>query len=81
MNSNGFTARILDNGIAGLVDLRQDPEKFSYDRWAASLTSTTRKFTVDESIRVKLVKVDLRNHDILLGALSVEKTDETEDPG
>ena len=58
ITSGGFTARLADNGLTGFVDLRQDPEKFSYDKWTASLTSTTRRFQVNQAVNLTFVGVD-----------------------
>ena len=52
VTSSGFSARLNENGLTGFVDLRKDPEKFSYDKWTASLTSTTRKFQLNQVIEV-----------------------------
>lgn len=58
INSSGFTVRLADNGLEGFVDLRKDPEKFSYDKWTASLTSTTRRFQLEQSVEVQFAGVD-----------------------
>ena len=58
VTSGGFTARLDDNGLTGFVDLRQDPEKFSYDKWTASLTSTTRRFQVNQAVELTFLGVD-----------------------
>ena len=58
VTSSGFTARLHDNGLTAFVDLRKDPEKFSYDKWTASLTSTTRRFQLDQSVELSFVGVD-----------------------
>ena len=58
VTSGGFTARLHDNGLTGFVDLRQDPEKFSYDKWTASLTSTTRRFQVSQVVDLAFIGVD-----------------------
>jgi VacB/RNase II family 3'-5' exoribonuclease len=58
ITSGGFTARLDDNGLTGFVDLRQDPEKFSYDKWTASLTSTTRRFQVNQAVDLTYLGVD-----------------------
>ncbi|MFT4613687.1 MAG: VacB/RNase II family 3'-5' exoribonuclease [Bacteroidia bacterium] len=50
VTSSGFNARLDDSGLEGFVDLRKDPEKFSYDKWTASLTSTTRRFQLHQSV-------------------------------
>ena len=44
--------RLDDNGLEGFVDLRKDPEKFSYDKWTASLTSTTRRFQLEQPVEL-----------------------------
>jgi VacB/RNase II family 3'-5' exoribonuclease len=58
ITSGGFTARLDGNGLTGFIDLRQDPEKFSYDKWTASLTSTTRRFQVSQTVTLTYVGVD-----------------------
>ena len=55
VTSGGFTVRLDDNGLTGFVDLRQDPEKFSYDKWTASLTSTTRRFQLDQTVELRFL--------------------------
>ena len=40
------------------MDLRKDPEKFSYDKWTASLTSTTRRFALEQAVEVRFTGVD-----------------------
>ncbi len=61
VNSSGFTVRLEDSGLEGFVDLRKDPEKFSYDKWTASLTSTTRRFQLEQSVELRFVDVDTAN--------------------
>ena len=57
VTSSGFTARLNNNGLTGFIDLRKDPEKFSYDKWTASLTSSTRKFQLGQAVDLNLVGV------------------------
>ena len=52
VNSSGFNVRLDDTGLEGLVDLRKEPEKFSYDKWTASLTSTTRRFQLEQPVEL-----------------------------
>ena len=61
VNSSGFNARLDDNGLEGFVDLRKDPEKFSYDKWTASLTSTTRRFQLNQAVELSFLGVDMEN--------------------
>jgi ribonuclease R len=63
INSSGFTARLVDNGIEGQVDLRKDPEKFSFDRWTATLTSASRQFRLEDRIRVRVLRADPRRRE------------------
>lgn len=60
ITSSGFTVRLADNGLEGFVDLRKDPEKFSFDKWAASLTSTTRRFQLDQAVDVDFIEAPER---------------------
>jgi ribonuclease R len=43
--------------LTGFVDLRKDPEKFSYDKWTASLTSTTRRFQLGQAVDLNFIGV------------------------
>ena len=61
VNSSGFTVRLEDSGLEGFVDLRKDPEKFSYDKWTASLTSTTRRFQLEQSVELTFLSMDRAN--------------------
>jgi len=66
INSSGFTVRLDANGLEGQVDLRKDPEKFSYDKWQASLTSSSRRFQLNQSVNVTLESIDAaENHQCL----------------
>ena len=58
ITSAGFTVRLDDTGLEGLVDLRKDPEKFSFDKWTVSLTSTTRRFQLDQAVEVTFKGAD-----------------------
>jgi VacB/RNase II family 3'-5' exoribonuclease len=61
VNSSGFNVRLDDNGLDGFVDLRKDPEKFSYDKWTASLTSTTRRFQLEKAVELHFAGYDREN--------------------
>ncbi len=61
VTSSGFNVRLEDFGLEGFVDLRKDPEKFSYDKWTASLTSTTRRFQLEQVVDVRFAGVDREN--------------------
>ena len=52
ISSSGFNVRLDDNGLEGFIDLRKDPEKFTFDKWTASLTSTTRRFTLAQPVTI-----------------------------
>ena len=66
INSSGFTVRMDDSGLEGTVDLRKNPEKFSYDKWTASLTSSTRRFALEQVVDVIFLHVDESQHQIQL---------------
>ena len=52
ITSSGFTVKLSKSGLEGLVDLRPDDEKFSFDKWTMSLTSTTRRFQLMQEVEV-----------------------------
>jgi VacB/RNase II family 3'-5' exoribonuclease len=72
INSSGFSARLLINGIAGTVDLRKDEEKFTYDRWSANLRSKTRVFVLDSPVRVILQRVDSAKREIVFSPVATD---------
>ena len=47
--------------MEGFADLRKDAEKFSYDKWTASLTSTTRRFQLNQAVQLQFVGIDEEN--------------------
>jgi VacB/RNase II family 3'-5' exoribonuclease len=55
ITSSGFTVKLDDSGLEGLVDLRAEAEKFSFDKWTMSLTSTTRRFQLAQAVEVTFV--------------------------
>jgi VacB/RNase II family 3'-5' exoribonuclease len=55
IDNTGFTVRVDANGLEGQVDLRKDKEKFSFDKWTATLTGKTRAFRVGTPVRVTLI--------------------------
>jgi ribonuclease R len=67
INSSGFTVRLVDSGLEGIVDLRKNPEKFSFDKWTASLTSSTRRFALAQAVEVTFLCVDEKQRQIQLG--------------
>ena len=69
-NSSGFSVKLDDSGLEGFVDLRKDPEKFSYDKWTASLTSTTRRFQLDQAVELAFTGVNEEQNFQVLFALS-----------
>lgn len=62
VNSSGFTVRLVNCGLEGFVDLRKDPEKFSYDKWTASLTSTTRRFQLEQVVELDYTGANTDNN-------------------
>jgi len=69
INSSGFNVRMDDSGLEGLVDLRKDPEKFSFDKWTASLTSSSRHFALEQAIAVKFLGVEDTSHKSLFSVV------------
>jgi ribonuclease R len=65
ISSSGFTAKLVDCGIEGTVDVRKDSEKFSFDRWAAKLSSSTRSFQLEQKLTVIIERVDPARREIV----------------
>ncbi|MEP5764674.1 MAG: VacB/RNase II family 3'-5' exoribonuclease [Halieaceae bacterium] len=79
INSSGFTARLVDCGIEGQVDLRKDPEKFSFDRWKAILSSATRSFSLEQALKIRIERIDPAKREILFVPLA-DSADAPESP-
>ena len=80
ITSSGFTARLLDYGIDGAVDLRKDPEKFSFDRWAARLSSPTRAFQLEQQLTIRIEKVDCAKKEIVFVPVAAPAPDSAPEP-
>ena len=52
-----------------MVDLRPEEEKFSFDKWTMSLTSTTRRFQLLQSVEVTYVGAPAEGDFLALFAL------------
>lgn len=66
INSSGFTARIMDNGIEGQIDLRKHPSKFSFDTLTATLRSPEQVFQLEQILSVRVVGVNVGTREIKL---------------
>ncbi len=69
ITSSGFSVRMDDSGLEGWIDLRKDPEKFSFDKWTASLTSSTRRFALEQAVEVKFLRVEDASHQSLFAVV------------
>lgn len=84
ITSSGFTVKLDETGLEGLVDLRKDDEKFSFDKWTASLTSTTRRFQLAQPVQVTFAGASADDgymtHFVLLPECGVKPTKPTDPP-
>ena len=55
INTSGFTVKLDDLGLEGVVDLRKDSEKFSFDKWEMALTSPSKRYHLRQRVRVQYV--------------------------
>ena len=53
INTSGFTVKLNELGLEGVVDLRKDNEKFSFDKWEMALASPSRRFQLRDPVRVR----------------------------
>jgi ribonuclease R len=58
LGNSGFNVKLDDNGLEGYVDLRKAGEKFSFDKWTATLHSKTRQFRVHMPVQVSFAGED-----------------------
>jgi ribonuclease R len=72
MGNMGFSVRLEENGLEGYVDLRKGGEKFTLDKWTATLQSKTRQFRVDTPVLVTLSGVDKETPHLPLFALTAD---------
>jgi ribonuclease R len=47
--------KLDDLGLEGVVDLRKDSEKFSFDKWEMALTSPSKRYHLRQRVRVQYV--------------------------
>ena len=48
ISPSGFNVKLIESGLGGVVDLRKDPEKFSFDKWKMALKSQSREFVLNQ---------------------------------
>ena len=58
INTSGFTVRLDENGLEGVVDLRSHKDKFSFDKWEMSLSSKNTRFALGQSVSVEYLPAD-----------------------
>jgi ribonuclease R len=80
ISSSGFTARLVDSGIEGVVDVRGEKEKFSFDRWAAQLASPTRSFRLEQTLTVRVEKADAHRREIVFSPASSPRGENNPSP-
>lgn len=68
----GFTVRLKANGLEGFVDLKKTGEKFSFEKWTATLQSKKREFRVDTPVKVTFAGRDEETPHLALFKLTPE---------
>ena len=58
INTSGFTVKLDENGLEGVVDLRSHKDKFSFDKWEMSLSSKSARFALGQSVSVEYLPTD-----------------------
>jgi len=58
INSRGFTVRINDNGIEGVIETKSLNEKFSFDPMRMTLKSATRSFQLEQAVSIIIKDVN-----------------------
>ena len=80
ITSSGFTARLVDCGIEGTVDVRKEKEKFSFDCWAAKLASPTRSYQLEQVLTVRIEKIDAARREIVFAPVQTPEAGSTPEP-
>ena len=79
ISSTGFTVKLKDWGIDGQVDLRKSPEKYSFDRWTATLSGAGQQYQLEQDIRISIERADPAKREIVF-APKVDSPAEPETP-
>ena len=58
INTSGFTVRLDENGLEGVVDLRSHEDKFSFGKWEMSLSSKNASFALGQAVSVEYLPAD-----------------------
>lgn len=64
INSNGFTVRLDNNGVEGVVDTRALKEKYSFDPLRLRLNSKDTVIELDQAVEITIEKLDSRQKQI-----------------
>ena len=74
INSNGFTVRLDNNGIEGVVDTRALKEKYSFDPLRLRLSSKEMVIELDQTINITVEKLDSKLKQISFAPAKKEQT-------
>jgi len=72
VNAGGFQVRLNETGLVGFVAARDLPEKYSFDPVTHTLTSHSRQFRLEQSVRVRFKDVDQERRQIRFDLLDPE---------
>ncbi|MCR8922434.1 VacB/RNase II family 3'-5' exoribonuclease [Dasania sp. GY-MA-18] len=64
INSNGFTVRLDNTGIEGIVDTRKLKEKYSFDPLRLRLSSKDVVIELDQAVTVTIAQLDVKQRSI-----------------
>ena len=84
INTSGFTVRLDQNGLEGVIDLRSHKDKFSFDKWEMSLASKDERYALGQQVTVTYLPTDKPRgvqaaFSIAPDSPAAEKMDTTED--
>ncbi|WP_339669237.1 VacB/RNase II family 3'-5' exoribonuclease [Dasania marina] len=64
INSNGFTVRLDNNGVEGVVDTRKLKEKYSFDPLRLRLSSKDVVIELDQAVTITIAQLDVKQRSI-----------------
>jgi len=85
ISPSGFNVKLIESGLEGVVDLRKNPEKFSFDKWKMALKSQSREFVLRDHVTVAYTpddesKLQAPGFTVIMTGVSTEASSDTTTP-
>ena len=74
VNSSNFTVRLSENGIEGIVNVKDMQEKYRYDPLYLMYSSHDNSFKLNDALKVKVSSIDMKQKIITFSLIKQDKT-------